>query len=169
MTRGQKRAIIFASIGVGVLILLSVGFIVFRGFFLQSAETNKPDTKSYTEMTTDIKDTEVTTREDYNKILENYRAPFEQMVNEVRSSDERKWDRDKVEKAYFVIAMSQKVYEYSTIDIVLTKLKTAQDAGVTIDIPSIGATQAYRDEMRKTTDDALKNPNYLPTGTKVTE
>ncbi|MGH7218577.1 MAG: hypothetical protein ACREGE_04005 [Candidatus Microsaccharimonas sp.] len=160
----KKRTVLIIGCALAVVLLATAVYVVVKITNTRTSDT-AADQRDFSQLATEARDEKIENNADFAQITARYSALHQQVQNEVRTSDPATWDREMVEKAYFVIEVSRKVSEYPIIDVMLIKLAAAKEAGVNIDIESIGADQAYRDDMRTLTNDALSNPDYLPTDT----
>lgn len=160
----KKRIILVVGCIIAVVLLAAAAYVVYA-MMNQKSDTTTERERDFSQLATDAREEDMENNADFAEITARYGSLNAQIQNEVRMSDPAKWDREMVEKTYFVIEVSRKMSEYPIIDTMLNKLAEAKEAGVNVDIESIGANQEYRDDMRTLTDDALSNPDYLPTDT----
>ncbi len=163
-----KRILLWAGGIVLVAVLLTVGYIVFLNIYNDSrrAEAEAASKMSYTKLTNDVNNESITDNASFAKLVALYSDRYQETQAEVLLIEPKDWTQDTVEKAYFLIAYNIKSEEYRMVGLWLDKLDEAAAAGVTIDVPSIGADKAYRDTTRATFNDAMTNADYRPSSAK---
>ena len=129
-----------------VIILVTAGAILGKVFFVQTKESNKPTGHEL----------ELLLTSDNNSgrsyVVERYGKKYEAAVEEIRSSDLRKWDKAMLDQAYLSLVYADKVGAFTNVYTTLSLIESAQKNGLNIDDNSWGIDQEKRNAIRQRAD-----------------
>lgn len=146
MSIRHKKSIIIALLCVIVAIGACVAVIYFLTQGHDSSSQNTEESATVIKTTNNIEsDSDNLTPAQLNA---RYDEKAFDIAKEVTASDPTKWTKDDLNKVYFLITYYDKIGNNVSVYGLLTRLDTAQSAGVNIDNNSFDRSETYRKELR---------------------
>jgi uncharacterized protein YxeA len=142
----RKKSIIIVLLCVIVVIGACVAVIYFLNQEHDSSGQNTEESATVIKTTNNIEsDSDNLTPAQLNA---RYDEKAFDIAKEIAASDPAKWTKDDLNKVYFLITYYDKIGNNVSVYGLLTRLDTAQSAGVNIDNNSFDRNDSYRKEVR---------------------